>query len=437
MNSITYLTGRARTVFNIRLKTAVFLHFGLEVLRGRFSLLAFPGFLRRLLYFLSNMKENKYVTSNGRTKVNLYVPAFPSEAFYKACRKVATVGIKQPCITVLLSITSACRFCCAHCYQKLDRGKDVPIEQLVEVLGKLDDMGVAFFNIEGGDPFLVYDRLTAVCKAVRVGEIWINSTGDGVTRERLDELKSMGVKGVIFSLHAPNDVDVNRFMGRDDAWSMLHQGIACCHAAGLDVAVNTCLLRGAFRDGSFEQLMEVTRSLGVSIIQLIKPKPSGGWLGADLELFTESDLASLAALVHRYNNAPEFRDYPFIAAQILDEDSTRFGCTAGGTDRFYINAKGDVQPCEFLNISFGNIMQEPFEDIYARMRAAFDIPGDRWLCEVCAGHIHALRVEHDVRTLPLDEELSACVMQGLDRGRCPDFYQFVETRYRKTGKVKR
>jgi hypothetical protein len=46
-------------------------------------------------------------------------------------------------------------------------------------------------------------------------------------------------------------------------------------------------------------------------------------------------------------------------------------------------------------------------------------------------------VEHVVRTLPLDEELSACVMQGLDRGRCPDFYQFVETRYRKTGKVKR
>ena len=65
-----------------------------------------------------------------------------------------------------------------------------------------------------------------------------------------------------------------------------------------------------------------------------------------------------------YNLRREYKDFPAIYAQSIEEDENHFGCTAGGIDRFYINAKGDVQPCEFLNISFGNVQDENFEDIY-------------------------------------------------------------------------
>ena len=39
-----------------------------------------------------------------------------------------------------------------------------------------------------------------------------------------------------------------------------------------------------------------------------------------------------------------------------------------GMDKFYVNAKGNVKPCEFLNISFDNIANEEFEPIYDRMK---------------------------------------------------------------------
>ena len=76
-----------------------------------------------------------------------------------------------------------------------------------------------------------------------------------------------------------------------------------------------------------------------------------------------------------------YYEYPAITAQVVEEDEEHYGCAGGGTERFYINAKGDVQPCEFLNISFGNVKEESFSDIYSRMRDVFKTPGTNWLCD--------------------------------------------------------
>jgi MoaA/NifB/PqqE/SkfB family radical SAM enzyme len=425
MNTISYMIGYKRSLYNQYIKVVVLGHVARRLLLGQMRWKGVGGFLRRLLFFLSKMKDNKYVKSGSDTKMNLYVPAFPTKAFFKACNKVASVEKKMPCVSVLLSVTSGCRFRCEHCYQKRDVGKDVKIDCLLDVVRTLDRMGVAFFNIEGGEPFLVYERLKAVCAAITTGEIWVNSTGDGMNRERLRELRSLGVKGIMFSLHSPDPEAINRFMGRSDAWDNLRTGMALCHECGLDVAVNSCLMKKDYYDGSFQRLMDLARSLGVCIMQLIKPKPSGGWLGSDMDTFSQDDLAHVEQLAFEYNNMSTYKDYPFIAAQIADERKDMFGCTAGGTDRFYVNAKGDVQPCEFLNISFGNIQQEPFETIYERMRTVFEVPGDSWLCEKYAHDIYALYQAGAVKALPLDPDQSARIYRQWDRGSCPDFYEKV------------
>ena len=68
------------------------------------------------------------------------------------------------------------------------------------------------------------------------------------------------------------------------------------------------------------------------------------------------------------------------------------GCTAGGVDRFYVGCSGEVQPCEFVNISFGNLNNESYKEIMGRMRSAFPVPSCEWLCckraEEIAGAIH-------------------------------------------------
>jgi MoaA/NifB/PqqE/SkfB family radical SAM enzyme len=240
------------------------------------------------------------------------------------------------------------------------------------------------------------------------------------------ELKSLNLTAIMFSLHTADPARLNAFMKSDHAWETLTRGIELCHQANIPVTFNVCLERDAFYNGEFDRIMDQAKAFGAVLIQLIKPKPAGAWLETGTAEFTTQDMDRVKTLVHQYNHHPAYADYPAISAQIIEEDRSVFGCTAGGTDRFYINAKGDVQPCEFLNISFGNLASEDFAVIYERMRQAFDPPGETWLCEACAPQIRKLVHSQAITSLPLDPSLSRQVYQNWDRGQPTDLYAHMK-----------
>ena len=86
------------------------------------------------------------------------------------------------------------------------------------------------------------------------------------------------------------------------------------------------------------------------------------------------------------------------------------GCCCGGIDRFYVGAAGDVQPCEFVNLSFGNLKEVPFETAYDRMRRVFAVPCEEWTCGIHAREI----AEHaaDGQPLPIPWEETAGIVSG-------------------------
>jgi len=387
----------------------------------------FFSYLRRLLIFINKMKGNKYIKLKKGVKINLYVPAFPSRAFFHATHKMLEFEKKMPAITALVSVTSACRYDCEHCYQKLDKGKDVDLDLLKQAVQYFQDQGVAFFNIEGGEPFLTYPRLKEVCETIdRRSEILVNSTGDSITAEKLADLNnSCNLIGVMFSLHTADPDKLNQFMRNDGAYTNLINGIHCCHQTGVPVMFNTCLSKEDYYNGGFERLLERARELGGSLIQLIKPKSAGGWLYEGAEHFTKTDLEYIREKVIKYNTHKDYRTFPFISAMIIDEDADHFGCTAGGTDRFYLNAKGDLQACEFLNVSFGNIAEEHISQIFQRMRESFATPGCNWLCEVYQKKIIDKLRDMDEAVLPLPYHVTKEIINTEDHGKVPDFYEKV------------
>ena len=118
MVKVRSIRGFEKFIFLLRVKLGVFIHFLPDFLKGKMSLRRFIAFLKRLLYFLSKLKHNKFIKIGKNTRIDLYIPGFPLPAFYTACSKFSHFDTKLPCTVALISITSACKFNCSYCYQK-------------------------------------------------------------------------------------------------------------------------------------------------------------------------------------------------------------------------------------------------------------------------------------------------------------------------------
>lgn len=422
-------TGIKKEKFILYLLFYVFCHYTFELIRGKLKFANYWRLQKRLLYLIRKLKHNKFVKIQKKVLIDLYIPAFPSKAFFKSCDKFKVFSQdKFPCTTTLISITNACRNKCFHCYQRYDKGPDLPIEILINTVKKLQDLGISFFNIEGGDPFIKFDRLYSLCMAIdNRSVIWINSTGDGIDEKKLKTLKESQLKVIMFPLPVVNVKEYNKFYGQDLAYTNLQKGIELCHKFNIGVAINTCPRKDSLYNGEFIKIIEKAKSFGASIVQIIKPKAAGASLNSDIVDFNDADLQLLKNIVNKYNNNKKYANWPALYAQIIAEADDFFGCTAGGTDRFYINAKGDVQPCEFLNISFGNIYSQPFEIIYEKMRQAFFTPCTSWLCEKFTDKINIFFQKQQEKKLPLSLEESAIIMQNWDRGKPTELYKKIQS----------
>lgn len=380
-------------------------------------------FLLRAFRLLMAFRHNKVVRVENGYKLHLYLPAYPSRAFFNA---IETKLIKTPPgpTSVVFSITKACHYKCLHCYQHKDTGKDLDDDLLVKTAGEVRDTGVSMFDIEGGEPFLRFDRLLKVIEALDDRcEIWVNSTGDGIEPGMLERLKEAGLFGLMVSMHSPDAEIHDQFTGIPGSFKKAYDTLNTCRMMGLSTAFNTVLSEKEVRSGGIDKIMEMAREIDCDYVQLIHPKPAGAWLGRSKGMQTDPGIIKTVRREHLRYNSREKQDYPSLAAQAFEESEEIFGCTSGAVDRFYIGAGGEVQPCEFLNISFGNVKEEPFDIIYKRMRSHFQKPCQDWLCCTQAESINEIFKLKDIRHTPLPWEETKRLVNNWQRGKLTNLYE--------------
>jgi len=403
-------------------KTLIYMQIALHVLwkyRRRIS----PRFLYRAARLLFAFYDNKIIARNHTYKLHLYLPAYPTPAFFKAVEGKLLARPPRP-ISMVWGLTKACSYKCPHCYQRLDKGTDLPVDTLKETLHAVCRTGVSFLNIEGGDVFLTFDKLCAVLDEVGPDtEVWLNTTGAHVTREKLAVLRQKNVYGFMVSLHSADEKTHDEFVGVPGAFKQARETLALCAEMGFGTAINAVLRYQDIQNHTLEQMMEIARGLRCGFVQLIHPKRAGKWL-SDTTLYAQDNalIAYVKQAYNRYNKKPQL---PALPAQAEEEDKRRFGCTAGGVDRFYIGAGGEVQPCEFLNISFGNVTQKPFDVIFKRMRAAFPTPFVEWACEKRAQEIFTLMQQQGLTQTPVPYEYTRTLVARWTDGTPTPIYKDI------------
>ena len=395
-----FVTGLPKLLFYARMSLGCAWYF-LPKMRQIGGLGAYVRLLCRASKFTKVFFVHKLLRlPDGRYKLDFYMPAYPSEAFFRAMESKLVARPPRPA-TVVLSMTKACQYRCPHCYQGRDDKAELPLERLLKLVRELRDFGVMAWAVEGGDPLLKFDRLLPVLKELSGLEVWVNSTGTGATDEKIAALADAKVTGIMSSIHSIDPATHDAFTGVQGSWARAMNFLADCKSYGILIGFNTVLTDQQILDGEIDRIMDLAREHDCDYIQLIHPKSCGRWLDERFDRENHQKAVQVASAAQMRYNSRQEKHAPILVAQVFEESPQALGCTAGGIDRFYIGASGEVQPCEFLNISFGNLGEVSFQTAYERMRKVFPYPSESWPCVEKAEQIAAAIAEAGTETMPL------------------------------------
>jgi MoaA/NifB/PqqE/SkfB family radical SAM enzyme len=370
------------------------------LLKFRFSLLKY--FLQKNKYPLFAIKSShggiiktnemqkklkicKFVKYNNHYYFSLNVPHWPSDAFDNMAANgglnitAAGTCYKKQIDTAIMGITRRCNYDCIHCYEhfNLNDIETVPVAKWQDVIRVLQKAGVSVITFSGGEPMLRYEGLLELLRTAdhSLSDFHIHTSGYGVTPKNASELKSAGLHAAGVGLDDVNPERNDLFRGYKGAHEQAIRAIRCFKDAGIFTYVNFCPTKEIIRTGDISKYLEMLKDLNVGIVRWLEPKPCGSYQDMnDADLLSQEDKELLIKLYIKVNTAAEFKDYPLISYEAYSEAPGNMGCMMAGNSLLYIDSLGNVEPCVFLPVTFGNILDEDFKIILERMRKAVPKP---------------------------------------------------------------
>lgn len=304
-----------------------------------------------------------------------------------------------------IALTNACPQDCACCYNKQRSGRPMDTKTILRAVDDLKRMGVVWLGLTGGEPLLNRDIVEITRRAADDCAVKLFTTGCGLTPRLADELAEAGVFSVSVSLDHWDEAVHDAGRRYPGAFRSALNALAVLKSVpGLHVGVSSVLSRATIRSGQVPRLLSFIEGLGVDEAWLSEVKPAvDGYWRHDLVL-TEEERLGLVALQDSYNRAGG------MTVNYLGhfEGAETFGCNAG-CKMVYVDPFGEVSPCVFLPMSFGNVHDGRLTEIVTEMRAGF--PGQ----DRCFVNANYRLIAEAGGPLPLGRERSEQVLCKAER----------------------
>jgi MoaA/NifB/PqqE/SkfB family radical SAM enzyme len=390
-----------------------------------------PTFSPRKLpeIFDAAARGERVVKFNNQYIVNSWVPPVPSQAyltFVKGGLAEETLfsdlahGRRSAPLSAHLCITARCMYRCAHCGATTpDRRTELTKHQWIDVIAQLQDLGLAYVGFSGGEPLLRDDLEEIIASVDQRSTTLMFTNGYGYTLPRARAIKEAGLFYSAISLDSPYPEEHNRVRRNAEAFDRAIEAIHNSREAGLYTMISAVVFRRDLCERRLDDLYRLAEQHGVHEVRIHQPIPRGEltdpemadqivWKTEDVDRWLDMQEAA-----NRANHGLKVSSFPYT------EGPRKFGCNAGLL-HLYISATGDVWPCDFLPLTFGNVLREDVGDIYRRMQAAMGIPRRRCWAKPVAGQLLG-------RQLPLCPEDSTEFCRGCHmQPRFGDFFKTLQ-----------
>jgi MoaA/NifB/PqqE/SkfB family radical SAM enzyme len=272
--------------------------------------------------------------------------------FDEKARRGESIAIIQ------LQYNYACNITCRHCSikglqeQRNGNRRKMTPEAVKELARQADEMGLARFEFNGGEPFVNKDY-DEVIKAIDPQKFYINSVTNGwlLDDKRAKHLKAIGVDRIQVSVDSLNAEEHDQFRQRSGSHARALRAVEASRKAGLAVFVSTVVTKQRLYSAEFTEFIKYFNDKDIGVFMTFA-KPVGAWQGKYEMLVNPEDLDYVKDLETKHK----------IFSHLTPAYGLDLGCTAV-KGMVCVTQYGDVMPCQYVFISLGNIFEQPLREI--------------------------------------------------------------------------
>lgn len=253
-----------------------------------------------------------------------------------------------------ISITDKCNLRCRYCMPEgveiVPMSHLLTFEEMVQVCTAAAELGIRKIKVTGGEP-LVRRGAPALIGMLRdiPGIDSVTLTTNGVLLKKyLPDFLANGLKSVNVSLDTMDRTLYRQITGQD-AFPQVMESIEAAVDAGLQVKINTVLLKGVNEDG-WEQMISYARSHPVDV-RFIEIMPIGagktysGVSNEELLRRIREKYPALKEDISIHGNGPAcYYSIPGFAGGV-GFISAMHGKFCNHCNRIRMNAQGEIKPC--------------------------------------------------------------------------------------------
>jgi MoaA/NifB/PqqE/SkfB family radical SAM enzyme len=272
--------------------------------------------------------------------------------------------------TIDFAITSQCPYHCPHCSYGKRKKEDLNTDEILTLIKEMKELGTAILGITGGEPLVRPDleKIVAACSPELSTILY--TTGFNFNRQRAKELYNAKISSIIVGIDSTDTKIQDEVRGKKGSLELGIQALQLCNEIGIYTGINTIATRERINNGELERIYELACSLQVGELRLNFPIATGRWAGCPHKQLKAEELEMLRSIKKRLNKK---RSGPIVTTLAEYESEDFMGCNTG-YQTVFIDSSGEVCPCDFTPLSFGNIKDTHLKDIWTQMGLYFPRP---------------------------------------------------------------
>ncbi|MFC1569133.1 radical SAM/SPASM domain-containing protein [bacterium] len=256
---------------------------------------------------------------------------------------------------LILSITNECNLSCPGCYNKSfhePSGEELSDEKLWQLAAEAKELGISFFVIAGGEPFL-RPVLLDIMKAYPEIIFLVFTNGTLIDDKIIERFKKQKNVVPMISLEG-NQEETDERRG-DGTFEQLQQTMRRMKKLSIFFGLSLTLVRKNFETITAKEFISKCSKFGCKFFLFLEYTPTQE--GTENWVLTENQRSQVRDMMRIYRSK-----YPslFIAVP-WDEDDVG-GCLSAGRGFVHINAVGDLEPCPFAPFSDTNVRDIALKD---------------------------------------------------------------------------